>query len=258
MDAIGFFGFEIDGDVKLANVESSYEAFAPHYLDWIREANREDLLRMVTTLQTVPNNADDDEIAQAFGYASAEDFSEKVGAFPEGVLDEALGSPKDMLYNGVVYGTTKPSDFRHAEYGYVVNLTQGTLDCYIGNQLAPHDEGLFFMVAPVTDSGTIAEHHHVDSVEVFAPRLYASYDWDNLPSKAEFLANHYRALMLQEDMNNSAITKSKKTKKKRHSLLAFGRNRPVLEDSVCGAIVKSNGKPCVLRAGHGGNHRSRI
>jgi len=258
MDSIGFFGFEIDGDVKLANIEASYEAFAPHYLDWVRESNRDELLRMVSTLQTIPSDSNDDDIAQAFGYGDAEDFAEKVGAFPDGVLDEALNSPKDMLYNGVVYGTTRPSDFQSAEYGYVVNLSQGTLDCYIGNQLAKHEEGLFFMVEPIEDGGTVAHHHGMDSVKVFAPRLYASYDWDKLPSKADFLANHYRALMLQEEMNKASISANKKEKKRQSPLNAFRRKRSVIEDSVCGASVKSNGQPCVLRSGHGGHHRSRI
>jgi hypothetical protein len=257
MDAIGFFGFEIDGDVKLANVDSSYEAFAPHYLDWVREANREDLLRMVTTLQTIPSNSDDDAIAKAFGYEGADDFSEKVGAFPEGVLEEALGSPRDMLYNGVVYGTTKPSDFQSAEYGYVLNLDHGTLDCYIGNQLAPHEEGLFFMVDPIKDSGTIAQHHHMQEVAVYAPRLYARYDWDSLPSKAEFLSNHYKSVVMQDSINDESIKSSKKSKK-RHSLLAFERNRKDADERTCGLIVKASGKPCLLRANHRGRCRSRI
>jgi len=258
MNTLGFFGFEVDGDVKLANVDSSYESFAPHYLDWVRDANRNELLREVGGLRTVDNNAGDDEIAKAFGYEDADDFTQKVGAFPDGVLEEALGNPKEMLYNGVVYGTTKPSDFQLAEYGYVINLTQGTLDCYIGNQLAPHDEGLFFMVDPIVDSGTVAEHHGMQSIKVFAPRMYASYDWDKLPSKAEFLDNHYRALMIQEDMNKESISATKTEKKKRSPLNAFRRQKSVLEDTVCGARIKSNGKLCVLRSGHGGHHRSKL
>jgi len=245
-DVIGFFGFDIDGDIKLANVDDSYENFAPSYIDWVRESNQEDILRLVTALQVVPIEADDNEIAQAFGYEDAEDFSVKVGVLPEGMLEDALGSPANMIYNGVVYGTVKPSDFKTAEYGYIINLERGTLDCYIGHQLAPHEEGVFFAVEPFKNNDQTS----------YGPRLYASYEWEHLPTKADFLNNHYRALMIQDEINQGAIKRAKESKLKN----AFAKSMMgrFSFEKTCGKIVKSTGMPCVLRASHLGRCRSRL
>lgn len=252
---IGFFGFDIGGEIKLANIDAPYETFAPYYLDWVREASQDELLRMVSALQIVPPDSDNDEIAKAFGYQNSQDFSEKVGQFPEGVLEDALGSPADMLYNGVVYGTTKPSDFQSAEYGYVLDMEQGTLDCYIGHQLSQHEEGLFFAVEPMPVPESAAQSLSFPGAKLYGPRLYASYEWDSLPTKLDFLNNHYRALMMQDEMNAEAA----KAQKKARSVLKLPfRRSPLLDETTCGELIKTNGKPCVLRQNHRGNHRSVI
>ena len=251
---VGFFGFDIDGDIKLAEVPSPFDSFAPTYIDWIRTADRDEMLRMVSTLRTIPRDATGDKIAQAFGYDSADAFASMVGDLPDGILDEALGSPHDMLYNGVVYGTTKPSEFKTAEYGFIINLTQGVLECYLGNQLAHHEEGAFFLVDPFQESGTIAEAFGAKVVDVYPPRLYATYDWDSLPPKSEFLEAHRRAVTMQHGINEAWVrARLDEQRPARVSLMHASRGDDFIP---CGKIVQRSGMPCLLRAQHKGKCRS--
>lgn len=248
----GFFGFEVAGKVRLAYLDDTHDAFAPGYLDWFRNTSRDELLDIANMLKTVPPSATDDEIANAFGYGSASEFSDMVGDDPSALLSESSGSPKDMLYNGVVYGSSNKSDFAESEYGYIVNMTDGTIDCYIGNQLVHHDSGVFKDVEASVDFGTAAESVGASSVDVYPPRLYARFEWDGLPPKVDFLRAH-----TDEAANQSVINSALLTKVRRRSIVPKSRKSNKSDSKQrCGLTVKSTGKPCLLASLHRGRCRS--
>ena len=184
MGTRGFVGFVIDGVEKISyNQYDSYPAgLGSEVLEWCARGVDEQVVAAVRALRVVDGKLapTDAEIEKLIAYANL-NVSERSLTDWYALLRETQGDLSRILEAGVLVDASDFAlDSLFCEWGYLVNVDDGTLEAYKGFQTVPHARGRFAgRVHPSPNSGLSAAYQPV--------ALLNAWDLDALPDVGTFV-----------------------------------------------------------------------